>query len=138
MKKSNEPEYPFKTPDGYFDQFTEKMMDHVKSDKRKKSGIFLSKWFKYSSVAALFLIVLSIVIAQIQNETGLAVNSDTLNNHKPVLISDSGINKHFYNNEKSVYEDEYLSQDISDDEIIDWSASMDLSDEELVVLISNH
>lgn len=138
MKNSNEQKYPFKTPDGYFDQFTESIMDTIKSEESKKSGIFLSKWFKYSSIAAMFLIVLTIVIAKMQKESNLAINTDTLKTHKQVLVSDSGLKLHLNNHEQSVYEKEYLSQDLLDEEIIDWSSSMDLSDEELVVLISNN
>lgn len=138
MKNPNEQKYPFKTPDGYFDQFTENIMNTVKSEERKKSGLFLSKWFKYSSVAAILLFVLSVVLIKLHEETNLAVNNDTLKTHNQVLVSDSGLKLQSINPEQSISDNEYLSQDLSDQEIIDWSSSMELSDEELVVLISNN
>ncbi len=137
MKTPNEQNHPFKTPDGYFDNFTEKLMDVIKTNQKSKSKRILSAWVKYSSIAAVIVIAFIFAAVKIHQNTNLSKSSDTIKSGKNVLIADSGL-KFKHNSEQKInYSSDLTSRDLSYDEIIDWSTSMDLNDEELLVLFNN-
>ncbi len=137
MKTPAEQNHPFNTPDAYFDNFTENLMDVIKTNEKVKSKRILSAWLKYSSVAAIILLVLTFTLFRIHENSNIASSSDSINTQHYVLISDSGMKFKQKSNQTMQNSDVIISQDLFDDEIVDWSSTMEFSDEELVVLYSN-
>lgn len=122
MKENNLHKNNFKVPENYFDNFTNEIMSKVQTEEPRKR--FQLNAMKYAAVAASVLIVLSLTFGLVKfnnnNKDQFSKNFDTNN------IVNTNNNNIIVDNH---YTDEY-------DELLDWSATMGLTDEELYILLS--
>lgn len=130
MKKMKNQNSPFKIPDNYFEQLTEKVMENVETQDVKSVKRGVSSWFLYASAAAVLIFVISFVGFKMQQEKLVVENLDSI-----AQIKDSN------NTDEVVYlvenhSDKLLTQDVVDNDLIDWSNSMDFDDEEFYLVIN--
>ncbi|MDD2346208.1 MAG: hypothetical protein PHI36_09985 [Bacteroidales bacterium] len=122
---------PFKVPDNYFEQLTETVMENVKTQELGSPKKSFSMWAKYASAAAVLIFVISFAAIKLQQEETIVVELDTIteiNNFSP--------SEDVYIEPQNGESKEFLSQDAIDNDIVDWSTSMDLDDEEFYLLIN--
>lgn len=124
-------ETPFKVPDNYFEQLTEKVLENVETQELGSSKRSFSFWAKYASAAAVLIFVISFAAIQMQNEEIIVAKMDTISEIKDVKNPDD-----IYLTPQDEDPNHFLSQEAIDNEIVDWSTSMDLDDEEFYLLIN--
>lgn len=122
---------PFKVPENYFEQLTEKVIENVETQELGSSKRSFSFWAKYASAAAVLIFVISFAAIQMQNEKIIVAEMDTISEIKDVKTSDD-----IYLTPQDEEPNHFLSQEAIDNEIVDWSTSMDLDDEEFYLLIN--
>lgn len=131
MEKMKNHETPFKVPDNYFEQLTETVMENVKTQELGAPKKSFSMWAKYASAAAVLIFVISFAAIKLQQEETIVVELDTIteiNNFSP--------SEDVYIEPQNGESKEFLSQNAIDNDIVDWSTSMDLDDEEFYLLIN--
>lgn len=131
MEKMKNQKTPFKVPDNYFEQLTETVMENVKTQELGSPKKSFSMWAKYASAAAVLIFVISFAAIKLQQEETIVVELDTIteiNNFSP--------SEDVYIEPQNGESKEFLSQDAIDNDIVDWSTSMDLDDEEFYLLIN--
>lgn len=122
---------PFKVPDNYFEQLTEKVIENMETQELGSPKKSFSMWAKYASAAAVLIFVISFAAIKLQQEETIVVELDTIteiNNFSP--------SEDVYIEPQNGESKEFLSQDAIDNDIVDWSTSMDLDDEEFYLLIN--
>ncbi|MDY0217107.1 MAG: hypothetical protein RBS19_09140 [Bacteroidales bacterium] len=122
---------PFKVPDNYFEQLTEKVMENIEIQELSSPKRSFSIWAKYASAAAVLIFVISFAAIKLQQEETIVVELDTITEINNFNTSDD-----VYLEPQNGESKEFLSQDAIDNEIVDWSNSMDLDDEEFYLLIN--
>lgn len=131
MEKMKNQKTPFKVPDNYFEQLTETVMENVKTQELGAPKKSFSMWAKYASAAAVLIFVISFAAIKLQQEETIVVELDTIteiNNFSP--------SEDVYIEPQNGESKEFLSQNAIDNDIVDWSTSMDLDDEEFYLLIN--
>lgn len=131
MEKMKNHETPFKVPDNYFEQLTEKVMENVEIQELNSPKRSFSMWAKYASAAAVLVFVISFAAIKLQQEETIVVELDTITEIKDFNTTDD-----VYLVPQNGESKEFLSQDAIDNDIVDWSNSMDLDDEEFYLLIN--
>ena len=127
MKNQNT---PFKVPDNYFEQLTEKVMENVEIQDVKSVKRGVSSWFLYASAAAVLIFVISFVGFKMQQEKLVVDNLDSIAQIKDSNTTDEVV--YLVEN----HSDKLLTQDVVDNDLIDWSDAMDLDDEEFYLVIN--
>lgn len=122
---------PFKVPDNYFEQLTEKVIENMETQELGSSKRSFSFWAKYVSAAAILIFVISFAVIQMQEEKTIVADMDTIFEIKDVKTTDD-VYLTPYNDESN----QLLTQDAIENDIVDWSTSMDLDDEEFYLLIN--
>ncbi|MDD2387597.1 MAG: hypothetical protein PHP52_12545 [Bacteroidales bacterium] len=122
---------PFKVPDNYFEQLTEKVIENMETQELGSSKRSFSFWAKYVSAAAILIFVISFAVIQMQEEKTIVADMDTISEIKDVKTTDD-VYLTPYNDESN----QLLTQDAIENDIVDWSTSMDLDDEEFYLLIN--
>lgn len=122
---------PFKVPDNYFEQLTEKVIENMETQELGSSKRSFSFWAKYVSAAAILIFVISFAVIQMQEEKTIVADMDTISE-----INNFSPSEDVYIEPQNGESKEFLSQDAIDNDIVDWSTSMDLDDEEFYLLIN--
>jgi hypothetical protein len=130
MEKMKNQNTPFKVPDNYFEQLTEKVMENMEAQELKSTKRGVSSWFLYASAAAVLIFVISFVGFKMQQEKLVVDNLDSIAQIKDSNFTDEVV--YLVEN----HSDKLLTQDVVDNDLIDWSDAMDLDDEEFYLVIN--
>jgi hypothetical protein len=128
IKKNN----PFKVPDGYFDDFAERMQNMVQSDAKelkKERSFFLKPAYAIAGISAIIVVVISVFLFDTSDqtnefqisdnnqtdETGLIADIDSTYNKTESLEQYADLNLEFVSDtylDESTIVDEYIEMDI--------------------------
>lgn len=122
-KDINKKEESFKIPEGYFNDFTDRIMDNIEKEEKKTSFKDIKPMFKTVFwLAASFVIVFGM---------GKLVFSLAVDPSQKIQNTSQGV---YVDNVKQSQSTDYFFDDIdmSDEEIIDYLSEEDISQEKLV------
>jgi len=131
MEKMKNQNTPFKVPNNYFEQLTEKVMENMETQELKSAKRGVSSWFLYASAAAVLVFVISFVGFKMQQEKLVVDNLDSISQIKDSNTTDQ-VDLLFDNHQS----EKLLTLDVVDNDLIDWSDAMDLDDEEFYLVIN--
>ncbi len=131
MEKMKNQNTPFKVPDNYFEQLTEKVMENMETQELKSTKRGVSSWFLYASAAAVLIFVISFVGFKMQQEKLVVDNLDSISQ-----IKDSNSTNQVDLLLENHQSEKLLTLDAVDNDLIDWSDAMDLDDEEFYLVIN--
>jgi len=154
MKLNNElkNKNPFKVPEGYFDTLTEKTMSAIRESDRKdlsvagdeKTGkkIRLRPYLALAAAIAGFALVTTLMVRLVRNDSPAAIQSDEYSlfaelaaEEIDIYMIEDELRKTEQEGESARFEEAFLENEISTDDIIDYLTREDIDINDIYELL---